>query len=59
MWKYKSCPRCRGDIYIDEDLDRTYIKCLQCGYERELPRKILNTKDGIVAGTRESIPATS
>jgi len=38
MWNFKECPRCRGDIYIDEDLGRVYEKCLQCGYERELER---------------------
>ena len=38
MWNFKRCPRCRGDIYIDEDTDRCYEKCLQCGYERELER---------------------
>jgi hypothetical protein len=42
MWKYKGCPRCQGDIFIDEDIDECYEKCLQCGYEREL------------AGTRRS-----
>ncbi len=36
MWNFKSCPRCRGDIFIDEDTDKCYEKCLQCGYEREL-----------------------
>jgi len=59
MWKYKSCPRCRGDVYIDDDLDRTYIKCLQCGYEKELPRKLLATKEVIVSRNQESIPATT
>ncbi len=38
MWNFKSCPRCRGDVFVDEDLDRTYLKCLQCGYERELAK---------------------
>jgi hypothetical protein len=38
MWNFKRCPRCRGDVYIDEDLDTCYEKCLQCGYERELQR---------------------
>lgn len=38
MWNFKKCPRCKGDIYIDEDNDRFYEKCLQCGYERELKR---------------------
>lgn len=38
MWNFKKCPRCNGDTYIDEDPDRDYEKCLQCGYERELER---------------------
>jgi DNA-directed RNA polymerase subunit M/transcription elongation factor TFIIS len=38
MWNMKKCPRCRGDVYIDEDLGACYEKCLQCGYERELER---------------------
>ena len=38
MWNFKKCPRCRGDIFIDEDTERCYEKCLQCGYERELER---------------------
>ena len=36
MWNFKKCPRCRGDIFIDEDIENCYEKCLQCGYEREL-----------------------
>ncbi len=36
MWTMKKCPRCRGDIYTDEDVNRSFEKCLQCGYEREL-----------------------
>jgi ribosomal protein S27AE len=38
MWKLNKCPRCGGDVFIDEDIDRCYEKCLQCGYERELER---------------------
>ncbi|MFC1989542.1 hypothetical protein ACFLVW_03135 [Chloroflexota bacterium] len=37
MWKLKSCPRCRGDIYIDKELYGWYELCLQCGYLREMP----------------------
>ncbi|MFH0769684.1 MAG: hypothetical protein V1932_09040 [Chloroflexota bacterium] len=37
MWKLKSCPRCKGDIFINKDLDgRWYLQCLQCSYLREL-----------------------
>ena len=36
MWKLKSCPRCKGDVFIDRDLDGWYEQCLQCAYRREL-----------------------
>ena len=37
IWKLKSCPRCRGDIYIDCDEEHTwYEQCLQCGHVREM-----------------------
>jgi hypothetical protein len=42
MWEFKKCPRCRGDIFMDEDTDRCYEKCLQCGFEREVSR-VANT----------------
>ncbi len=45
MWNFKSCPRCRGDIFIDEDPDKCYEKCLQCGWERELVRVTLSPKE--------------
>jgi hypothetical protein len=32
VWKLKSCPRCRGDIYLERDSDSYYEHCLQCGY---------------------------
>jgi ribosomal protein S27AE len=36
MWKFKSCPRCGGDFFIDKDADGWYEQCLQCAYRREL-----------------------
>ncbi len=38
MWIYKSCPKCHGDIFIEKEVDTSYVKCLQCGYEKELTR---------------------
>ena len=35
-WKFKSCPRCGGDIFIAKDIDGWYEQCLQCSYQREL-----------------------
>jgi len=36
MWKFKNCPRCQGDLFIDKDLDGWYEQCLQCSYRHEL-----------------------
>ena len=30
------CPRCRGFVIIDRDLDGWYQQCLQCGYHRDI-----------------------
>ena len=31
MW-LKSCPKCRGDLFLDKDEYGWYKECLQCGY---------------------------
>ena len=36
MIKFKLCPRCRGDLYLGEDIFGTYYSCLQCGYLRDV-----------------------
>lgn len=28
----KACPRCRGDIQLDDDQYGRYMECLQCGF---------------------------
>jgi len=35
-WKFRGCPRCQGDIFIDRDLDGWHEQCLQCSYNHEL-----------------------
>ena len=36
-WKFKSCPRCDGDMFIDKDLYYSwYEQCIQCGYSGDL-----------------------
>ena len=37
MWKLKSCPRCRGDIFVNREADGWCEQCLQCGYLRDMP----------------------
>jgi hypothetical protein len=55
MWNFKGCPKCRGDIFVDEDLDRSYEKCLQCGYERELVR--VSTSRAVLKQENRSVNA--
>jgi len=36
MWRFKSCPKCKGDMLVDRDYDDWYEWCLQCGYQHTL-----------------------
>ena len=36
MWRFKMCPRCEGDIFIDKEISTWYEKCLQCACQHEL-----------------------
>ena len=39
MIKFKLCPRCRGDLYLGEDIFGAYYSCLQCGYLRDVEKE--------------------
>jgi len=43
-WKFKGCPRCKGDIFIDQETDGYYEHCLLCGYVREIETVTLASK---------------
>jgi transcription elongation factor Elf1 len=32
MLKFKSCPRCNGDVTVKNDWYGQYMNCLQCGW---------------------------
>jgi ribosomal protein S27AE len=36
MWRFKSCPKCGGDVFIDRDMNGWYEQCLQCGYIHDM-----------------------
>jgi hypothetical protein len=44
MWKFKNCPRCKGDLYVDRDVYGWYQGCIQCGYLKDLPNLALSCK---------------
>ena len=29
---YRACPRCHGDVQVNQDVYGEYKECLQCGY---------------------------
>jgi|GEM_PF-1187886 len=39
MWRSKSCPKCRGDVFVELDITdgEWYEYCLQCSYRHYLP----------------------
>lgn len=36
MWRFKSCLKCSGDVFLDKDIDGWYEQCLQCGHTQYL-----------------------
>jgi hypothetical protein len=42
---FKACPRCRGDMYLDQDPYGVFAKCLQCG-------RILESNNGQSSGAK-------
>ena len=37
MLYLKSCPRCHGDLHQDSDSYGSYVRCVQCGFNCDLP----------------------
>lgn len=33
----KSCPKCNGDVELQQDSSGKYLTCLQCGWLEDLP----------------------
>ncbi|MCX6012117.1 MAG: hypothetical protein NTV30_01630 [Chloroflexi bacterium] len=36
QWRFKACPKCKGDVFIEKDMFGWYEQCLQCGHMRDL-----------------------
>jgi Zn ribbon nucleic-acid-binding protein len=35
IW-YKSCPKCHGDLALEQDYTGNFRVCIQCGFSQEL-----------------------
>ena len=51
MLYLKSCPRCSGDISADSDMHGMFLKCLQCGFSKdlspEMARNLFGARDAM------------
>jgi len=36
MIRFKACPKCAGDLYVNKDMYGQFLNCLQCGYLKDL-----------------------
>jgi hypothetical protein len=56
----KTCPRCRGDLALDYDLDGPFIGCIQCGavLSKEEAQSLVRTSLGVWRKQAISQPAT-
>lgn len=52
MWKLKNCPRCKGDMFIYEDMDCWYEQCLQCSCRHELMELAKFKEQLVLAGEK-------
>ena len=37
MFWFKQCPRCSGDLVVENDQYGTFISCMQCGMSKDVP----------------------
>jgi hypothetical protein len=51
----KNCPRCRGDMYLEKDLDGIELVCLQCG-KRLRPSFAYSRAPAITSGRTPRLP---
>jgi len=52
IWKFKSCPRCNGDLYVDRHNNGWNMWCLQCGYEGDLSDEV--NLDQAIGGSQKN-----
>lgn len=54
MIKFKSCPKCRGDLYLGEDIFGKYLSCLQCGYLQDVKEDAIDQELITAGGKRQA-----
>lgn len=36
MFWFKQCPRCTGDLFVEEDQYGSFVTCIQCGLSKDV-----------------------
>jgi DNA-directed RNA polymerase subunit M/transcription elongation factor TFIIS len=39
--RFKACPRCNGDLYLDSDYYGYFLGCIQCGHTLDKSQEAL------------------
>ena len=51
---YRSCPKCRGDMHIREDVYGDFRECIQCGLLQDLSEQSSSELVGSAAGSDDT-----
>ena len=46
--RLKGCPKCKGDVVIDNDHYGWYEQCLQCGHVSDLPDVVAHGEENLI-----------
>ena len=44
MIYFNACPKCHGDLTMNQDMYGAFVSCLQCGFMRDIDVKPLAAK---------------
>ena len=55
MFWFKLCFRCSGDLFHDHDQYGSFIRCMQCGFSKDVP----GSQDGMLVISAEQVPPQS
>lgn len=47
MMRFKSCPKCGGDMLVDKDQYGWYEQCMQCGFLGDLKELVKNDDEAV------------
>lgn len=52
MIYFNACPKCHGDLTLNQDGYGSFVSCLQCGFMRDIDVKLTGAKTPAVTPIR-------